>query len=104
MENQSQQPNPVNPSAPPVCAPRPQPDAAQIANNVAAMAGNYVSLMNTGLLPVVESIKQAITIEVINAASLIVASILYVLTISLASYSCLLIQVSKVLKLYKLEG
>ena len=85
MENQSQQPvqqpNPVNPPAPPVGAPRPQPDAAQIANDVAAMAGNYVSSMNTGLLPVVESIKQAITIGVKNAASLIVASILYVLTI-----------------------
>lgn len=89
-----QQPNPVAPPAgvpvgQPVnpqpagapAGPPPAPDASEIAHQVASIASNYVSSMNTGLLPVVGSITQAITIGLKNAASLIVASILYVLTI-----------------------
>lgn len=78
---QPQQPS-GNPVPPPQGAYQQPPQGGPSPSQAVGQAmGNYVNSMNTGLLPVMGSITQAITIGLKNAASLIVASILYVLTI-----------------------
>ena len=80
MDNQF--PNPAGrpnnfqpaPQQPGGAAPQGNPSPGQAVND-------FVNSMNSGLLPVVGSITEAVTIGVKNAASLILASVLYVLTI-----------------------
>ncbi len=76
-----QQPNGGMPPTPPPAPAYQAPQGPTPSEAVSEAVSNYVSSMNTGLLPVVGSITQALTIGLKNAASLIVASILYVLTI-----------------------